>query len=75
MLASHSWDVTLHDSPVYVSPRFGFIETPHTFAQPNDSKPGMWSVRVGKLGSDFSAYFDAVIDDYGSLVRVGPAIA
>jgi len=38
-------------------------------------KPGLWSVAIGVVDSGFSAHFDAVVDDFGDLVRVGDVIA
>ncbi len=54
--------------------RHGLIFGPNVSCHPG-RKLGVWSVRVGVLGTGFCAHFDAVIDDFGDLVRVGNVIA
>ena len=74
MLVDYSFDVTGADHPVHVSPRHGTILSPNISAYPSH-KPGIWSVCVGVIGSGFTAHFDAVINDFGDLVRTSTSPA
>lgn len=54
---------------VIVGDGYMYANSGHTSFRHDCAKPGMWSVNV--MGYPFNFSADAVVDDFGSLVRVG----